>query len=85
MADSEESSYSENESYFDEEPSTIDTAITGLYCNEPEYTEEELQSLVTATTDETLDSSRLENLHWCTCSGCGIYEAMKLEEAKTVL
>ena len=31
---------------------------------------------------EECDSSRLENLHWCTCRVCAICFTMQLEEAK---
>ena len=53
----------------------------GLYGNEPEYTEAEMELLEDATENSAsnsdgegsdLDSSRLENLHWCSCSECSI-------------
>ena len=56
-----------------------------LYGNEPEYDSEELADLHDATneiisdeSDDTeeegdmMNSSRLENLHWCGCSNCSI-------------
>ena len=58
----------------------IEEVTTG-YSNEPEYTEEELKNLPPLTSSDDsndggevdLDSSRLENLHWCKCKGrCSI-------------
>ena len=50
-----------------------------LYGNEPEYNDDEIQNIDDSSgeTDDSeeemqLDSSRLENLHWCTCKNCGI-------------
>ena len=66
---------------------------TGCYLNEPEYSKEELSKLKntklkdnshnsTNSTEECLDSSRLENLHWCTCHTCVIFDNFKLIECK---
>ena len=43
-----------------------------LYSNKPEYTETEMHSKHLSSSEdsddsEECDSSRLENLHWCTC------------------
>ena len=56
-----------------------DSAPEGMYGNEPEYTAAELlllsESSSASDAEESgsdLDSSRLENMHWCTCSECSI-------------
>ena len=58
------------------------------YTCEPEYTKEELEKLgiktfesdddIVSSDDSTddLDSSRLENLHWCTCGHCRIMPSL---------
>ena len=53
-----------------------------LYGNEPEYDTDELADLYEATTqtsenedtdeEDEMNSSRLENVHWCGCSNCCI-------------
>ena len=52
-----------------------------MYGNEPEYTAEELNNMILSDTSNhseseeegsDLDSSRLENLHSCTCTNCTI-------------
>ena len=61
---------------------------TGLYNNEPEYSKEEYKkrkldsSSDMTDSDDNLDSSRLENLHWCTCKKCVIGVTMTLDECK---
>ena len=62
-----------------------DNSNIGLYNNEPEYGEElkkkrKLENPNESTTDldDELDSSRLENLHWCTCYKCCIGLTMTL-------
>ena len=55
--------------------------ICSGYGNEPEYTEHEMNSLVYSDGSETSeedekDSSRLENLHWCSCENCAIMPAL---------
>ena len=51
--------------------SSNNDTITGLYNNEPEYLESELQARENDDSsdnlDSDIDSSRLENLHWCSC------------------
>ena len=58
-----------------------DSEPKGMYGNEPEYTAAELLLLsdeANISTDSEggrgsdLDSSRLENMHWCTCAECSI-------------
>ena len=59
------------------------------YTCEPEYTKTELEKLgikaiesdgeevsSNDSSDEDLDSSRLENLHWCTCGHCCIIPSL---------
>ena len=49
-----------------------------LYGNEPEYNSDEVQHMSLSSGEETddseeeteLNSSRLENLHWYSCSNC---------------
>ena len=59
-----------------------------IYNNEPEYSKEECKkrkldsSSDTTDSDDNLDSSRLENLHWCTCKKCVIGVTMTLDECK---
>ena len=60
-----------------------DDEIQGCYSREPEYTDAEMQRLPVEKSDseeDELNSSRLENLHWCYCHGCVIFESMTLEE-----
>lgn len=61
----------------------------GFYGCEPEYTKEEFDQLEAALTegstgssssDEELDSSRLENLHWCRCRNCVIGLTFTIDE-----
>ena len=69
----ESSSEQPDETDYDSEPE-------GMYGNEPEYTAAELLLLgdsCSATDsegddDSDLDSSRLENMHWCSCLECSI-------------
>ena len=65
--------------------SFIDTA-TAAYAHEPEYTNEKLQKLLptqdisndSSDDDNELDSSRLENLHWCKCKNhCEILSTLQ--------
>ena len=59
----------------------------GLYTNEPEYTEAEMKTMKFSSDEkenssddsynEELDSSRLENLHWCRCCKCTIMPTFK--------
>ncbi len=58
------------------------------YINEPEYTEKEMKSLGlfkessedSSSSSSSDDDSRLENLHWCSCTRCVITFTMKREE-----
>ena len=90
MSDSEETSSSEFliESGDSDISSSDENLNTGLYNNEPEYSKEECKkrkldsSSETDDSDDNLDSSRLENLHWCTCKICVIGIEMTLDECK---
>ena len=69
--------------------SNDEKTITGLYNNEPEYSELELQVRNTTNNSDASDmsdsdsnSSRLENLHWCSCTVCVIWLTMTLHETK---
>ena len=71
--------------------SPSDEYVSGCYLNEPEYSQVELEELQklhecelygNSSSDEELNSSRLENLHWCKCSCCVIYNTYKLVECK---
>ena len=47
------------------------------YLGEPEYTEQQAKSIKfrassSSSDDDELNSSRLENLHWCTCHHCTV-------------
>ena len=47
------------------------------YLGEPEYTEKEAKSMKfsassSSSNDDELNSSRLENLHWCSCHHCTV-------------
>ena len=47
------------------------------YLGEPEYTEQQAKSIKfsassSSSDDGKLNSSRLENLHWCTCHHCTV-------------
>ena len=54
--------------------------LNGYYENEPVYTEAELTQIKsdseTSSSEEELDSSRLENLHLCSCECCVIFSPM---------
>ena len=71
--------------------SPSDEYVSGYYLNEPEYSQVELEKLQklhecelseNSSSDEELNSSRLENLHWCKCSCCVIYNTFKLVKCK---
>ncbi|XP_057302765.1 P2X purinoceptor 7-like [Hydractinia symbiolongicarpus] len=63
-----------------------ETSVTGCYMNEPEYSKAELEKVTYKSSDseeeDELNSSRLENLHWCTCTCCVIYNCFTLVECK---
>ena len=73
-----ESNYSSSEN---------DDDIKGCYMNEPGYLEKEINAMnilenenFSDNSEESdLDSSRLENLHWCSGFECGIaYEGTRM-------
>ena len=76
-----ESNYSSSEN---------DGDIKGCYMNEPEYLEKERNAMnilenenFSDNSEESdLDSSRLENLHWCSGFECGIALTMRVQECK---
>ena len=89
MSDSEETISSGVDVFGSEKSSDDDdSSITGLYNNEPEYSENEYTSRNSSNLSEStdsesnLDSSRLENLHWCYCRNCVICFSMTLDECK---
>ena len=52
-----------------------------LYLNEPEYDSTPESSEIPTDSDESnADSRRLENLHWCTCSECVIWNNNTIDE-----
>ena len=67
-----------------------DDNIKGCYMNEPEYLEKEINAMnilenenFSDNSEESdLDSSRLENLHWCSGFECGIALTMRIQEFK---
>ena len=76
MSDSE-SEYSSEEHTADAESSYDgDSDHEGMYGNEPEYSAVELMLMGDESPNEDhlesegsdLDSSRLENMHWCSCT-----------------
>ena len=66
-----ESNYSSSEN---------DDDIKGCYMNEPEYLEKEINAMnilenenfIDNSEESDLESSRLENLHWCSGFECGV-------------
>ena len=76
--------------FYDESSDTSSNhmGVAGCYMNEPEYSDVELgsegESSVSGSSGDSdaLDSSRLENLHWCTCYKCVIFESFKIVECK---
>ena len=75
-----ESNSSSEISYNEESEESDESCQEGLvfgYVGEPEYRDDELQSMklpsVGSSSDESeneLNSSRTENLHWCKCQHC---------------
>ena len=75
-------SNSSSEISYNEESEESESSQEGLvfgYVGEPEYRDDELQSIklpsVGSSSDESeneLNSSRTENLHWCKCQHCTI-------------
>ena len=57
--------------------------VKGCYMNEPEYSEKEINRMnilvIENLSDNSEDSSRLENLHWCYCFECGISLTMRVQ------
>ena len=79
----EEHIYSSTEEEdFDERSSDYDadTLTVEGYSNEPEYSKTELEAMKFSDnesgnsncSDDEMDSSRLENMHWCSCGECTI-------------
>ena len=72
-----ESNYSSSEN---------DDDIKGCYMNEPEYLEKNINAMNILENENfsdnsegsDLDSSRLENLHWCSCFDCFDYEGTRM-------
>ena len=64
---------------FDGSESSVEFNNDG-YINDPEYTEEEMKAMnfrdsdsgSTSGEEAEQDSSRLDNLHWCTCLHCTV-------------
>jgi len=86
MSDSDSSSSSKQSGFSGsfESNSSLEGATVGCYDCEPEYTEEEVKKLKSSSESESsdCDSSRLENLHWCSCRNCVIGFSMTLQECK---
>ena len=87
MSDDEEySSEASDCSYISEISSELSDVCfensTSAYNHEPEYSEAELKKIpivdeISDKSDDDLDSSRLENLHWCRCkSHCVILNTL---------
>ena len=79
LTDSDERDIAEQAS--ESENAGSDSEAEGMYGNEPEYMAAELLLLsdeANISTDSEggrggdLNSSRLENMHWCTCAECSI-------------
>ena len=74
------------------------SAFYGFEPLEPEYSKEDIRKMLSeakekkanssrslsgsSDNDDNLESSRLENLHWCRCRNCVIGENFTLEECK---
>ena len=80
------SSDEETEDYYSSNDDfNFDKACGGYVC-EPEYSVEELKNkgIIVEVDDEEasseseneLDSSRLENIHWCTCTHCSVMPSL---------
>ena len=77
---SDDSEIDEGENDSESEMQDGEAEPDGMYGNEPEYSDVELQAQNDAPSnsesddesDDDLDSSRLENLHWCACGECSI-------------
>ena len=95
--DSEEANSTNDSEYLDDDflcdseaisDISNDNATTGMYNNELEYLESELQARKLKTDDSSdtpdsaMDSSPLENLHWCSCENCVVTFTMTLQECK---
>ena len=70
----------------DNNSTSSEDSAHGCYYNEPEYTHQELKNRKQTeegygSVDEH-NSSRLENLHWCSCRKCVIFQSMSLHECK---
>ena len=90
MSDVHESSvFSSSDTDLEENETELNT---GCYNHEPKYTKDELSQMNFSSDDESSSSgsdtseasntSRLENLHWCSCETCVIFETMLVYECK---
>lgn len=86
-SDSSDSSELSDISFASEDSDGSLSDAAGCYECEPEYTEEELKKIgevitESSSSEDDLDSSRLENLHWCYCGCCDIGLTTTLVECK---
>ena len=81
-------SSSESEAGLKSSSQSGNESVKGCYLNEPEYTLEEVNNKLfidesdESSSDNEVDSSRLENLHWCSCESCVIFQEMRPVECK---
>ena len=76
----EEDDFDESSSYYDH----TDILTAEGYSNEPEYSKTELEAMKfsdnesgdTSCSDDEMDSSCLENMHWCSCGECTIMPSL---------
>ena len=68
---------SNDEIVFENSSVDEDEEVFSGYGNEPEYSSRELEAMkfdcnedIDSSEENESDSSRLENLHWCTCEKC---------------
>lgn len=93
MSDESSDALSTNTSDFESDEGESDDEIGGFYGDEPEYSKEEFQKIWSEAkqkqessssssdrSDDDLESSRLENLHWCKCRKCVIGMDFTLDE-----
>lgn len=84
-----ESSESDSSVFYESSDSNDDNLpSTAGYAHEPEYTQAELKNMsshdddtseLSEGEDEDMDSSRLENLHWCKCKNRCIIQPTLVE------
>ena len=97
MSDEQGSRSASSDEYMPAETSSCssyceENGATGCYNNEPTYTKEELKQMGfdsdesdesdASDSDGSSTSSRLENLHWCRCQTCVVWENMTIYECK---